>query len=59
MGNMSTTQRERESRQNLESRLYKGLDRWQIAVKNLPANAGDTRNSGPIPGSGRFPWKRK
>ena len=25
-------------------------------VKNLPANAGDT---GLIPGSGRFPWRRK
>ena len=24
-------------------------------VKNLPANAGNIRNAGPIPGSGRFP----
>ena len=24
-------------------------------VKNLPANAGDTRDRGSIPGSGRFP----
>ena len=24
-------------------------------VKNLPANAGDTRDVGSIPGSGRFP----
>ena len=24
-------------------------------VKNLPANAGDTRNTGLIPGFGRFP----
>ena len=24
-------------------------------VKNLPANAGDTRDTGLIPGSGRFP----
>ena len=24
-------------------------------VKNLPANAGDTRDAGLIPGSGRFP----
>ena len=24
-------------------------------VKNLPANAGDTRNAGLIPGLGRFP----
>ena len=26
-------------------------------VKNLPANAGDVRDSGSIPGSGRFPLK--
>ena len=25
-----------------------------LAVKNLPANAGDTRDAGLIPGSGRF-----
>ena len=24
-------------------------------VKNPPANAGNIRNAGPIPGSGRFP----
>ena len=28
-------------------------------VKNLPANAGDSRDSGLIPGSGRFSWSRK
>ena len=27
-------------------------------VKNLPANAGDVRDSGSIPGSGRFPGGR-
>ena len=27
-------------------------------VKNLPANAGDIRDSGSIPGSGRFPLRR-
>ena len=27
-------------------------------VKNLPANAGDARDTGSIPGSGRFPWRR-
>ena len=27
-------------------------------VKNLLANAGDTRDGGSIPGSGRFPWRR-
>ena len=26
-----------------------------VVVKNPPVNAGDTRNSGSIPGSGRFP----
>jgi len=31
-------------------------------VKNLPSHAGDVRNTGSIPGSGRFPgvpWNRK
>ena len=28
-------------------------------VKNLPANAGDTRDVGLIPGLGRSPWSRK
>ena len=27
----------------------------QLRVKNLPANAGDVRNMGSIPGSGRSP----
>jgi len=27
-------------------------------VKNLPANAGDIRNVGLIPGLGRFLWRR-
>ena len=26
--------------------------------KNLPANAGDTRDTGSVPRSGRFPWRR-
>ena len=26
-----------------------------LVVKNLPANAGDVRDMGSIPGSGRFP----
>ena len=29
-----------------------------LVVKNLPANAGDVRDVGSIPGSGRFPWRR-
>ena len=28
-------------------------------VKNLPADAGDTRDMDLIPGLGRFPWRRK
>ena len=28
-------------------------------VKNPPTNAGNTRDRGSIPGSGRFPWRRK
>ena len=28
-------------------------------VKNLPTNAGDTRDSDSVPGLGRFPWDRK
>ena len=27
-------------------------------VKNTPANAGDIRDVGSIPGSGRSPWRR-
>ena len=27
-------------------------------VKNPPANAGDIRDAGLIPGSGRSPWRR-
>ena len=28
-------------------------------VKNLPANAGDIRYLGSVPGLGRFPWRRE
>ena len=28
-------------------------------VKNPPTNAGDVRDVGLIPRSGRFPWRRK
>ena len=31
---------------------------WASVVKNLPANAGDIRDSGSIPGSGGFPWRQ-
>ena len=30
-----------------------------LVVKNLPANAGDTRDTGSIPGLVRSPWRRK
>ena len=29
-----------------------------LVVKNTPANAGDVTDTGLIPGSGRFPWRR-
>ena len=35
-----------------------GLTRWHSS-KESPPNVGDTRDSGSIPGSGRFPWSRK
>ena len=37
-----------------------GLPRWLGGKKkkNPPANAGDIRDLGSIPGSGRFPWRR-
>ena len=33
------------------------LPRWLSGKKNLPANAGDTGDSGSVPGSGRAPWE--
>ena len=30
-----------------------------LAVKNLPASAGDVRGVGSIPGWGKVPWRRK
>ena len=30
-----------------------------LVVKKPPANAGDIRDAGLIPGSGRSPWRRK
>ena len=32
-----------------------GASKVALAVKNLPANAGDIRDAGSIPGSGRSP----
>ena len=34
------------------------LPRWLLVVKNPPANGGDVRDVGLIPGLGRFPWRR-
>ena len=31
----------------------------ELVVKNLLANAGDTRDMGSILGLGRYPWSRK
>ena len=28
-------------------------------IKNSPANAGDAKDAGLIPGMGRFPWRRQ
>ena len=30
-----------------------------LAVKNPPANAGETRDTGSIPWVGKIPWRRK
>ena len=34
-----------------------GLPRWQLVVENLPANAGDIRDTALVPGSGRPPGR--
>ena len=36
-----------------------GTSQVALVVKNPPANAGDARDGGLIPGSGRFPWRGK
>ena len=35
-----------------------GVSQVELVVKNLPANAGDLRDTGSIPGSGRTPGER-
>ena len=35
--------------------LITGASQVALVIKNLPANAGDIRDAGLIPGSGRFP----
>ena len=41
----------------------KYVEGWGVpggsVVENLAANAGDAGNAGAIPGSGRFPWRKK
>ena len=36
-----------------------GASQMSLVVKNLTANAGDTRDEGSIPGSGRSPGEGK
>ena len=36
-----------------------GVSQVALVVKNLPANAGDVRDAGLIPGWGRFPLKEE
>ena len=36
-------------------KVINGASQVVLAVKNAPANAGDVRHVGPIPGSGRSP----
>ena len=38
--------------------LLEGTPQVALVVKILPADAGDVRDVGLIPGSGRFPWRR-
>ena len=40
-------------------RLKHGTSQVALVVKNPPANAGDTGDSGSIPGLGRFPEEKK
>ena len=39
-------------------RNYTGASQVTLVVKNLPANAGDVRDIGSIPGFGKIPWRR-
>jgi len=38
-----------------EIKIYVSNNQVALVVKNLPANEGDIRDVGSIPGSGRFP----
>jgi len=37
--------------------IYIQASQVPLAVKNLPVNAGDARDTGSIPGSGRYPGR--
>ena len=56
---MRTTEPNRQRRQlensAAERHIYPGASQVALVVKNPPANAGDVRDPGSIPGSGRFP----
>ena len=36
-----------------------GASQVMLVVENLPANAGDVRDIGSIPGFGTIPWRRE
>ena len=38
--------------------LFKGASQVMLVIKNPPANAGDVRDAGSMPGSGRSPGRR-
>ena len=49
----------KDNTQNLTIFLYTNMaSQVVLVVKNSPANAGDLRDLGSIPGLGRPPWKR-
>ena len=41
-------------RYSKERNMFSGASWVALVIKNLPANRGDTRDGGSIPGSGRF-----
>ena len=42
----------------MEPYIKEGASQVVLLVKNPPAKAGDPRDMGSIPGSGRLPWSR-
>ena len=39
----------------IQAKIYGGASQVALVVKNMPANAGDPRDTGLIPGWGRYP----